>query len=320
MGGVLLREVDDFIQRMVSEGGDSATKGRLCALIFVISQMSQPALGGETGLRASAPFLADLLVEDLAEDGARLRRQVPELLDALEAEGRIVRDGDAYRLLTQEDVEWEKDYRTRLAAIRDDGTRMNQLRGERLAAAVGAAVSGLKLRHGASLTPRRLDIHWGQNEPVIGEGDVPVWVRDGWSVGESSVKKAAAEAGDESPVVFVFLPRHDPDRIREALAMQTAAEETLNRPVPQTDGGRAARRAMVSRRERAEEEVVSLFAEVVARAEVFQGGGVRPTTMGLRDAVETAASRSLIRLFPKFHHGDSPALGQGRCQGPRGRP
>jgi hypothetical protein len=271
MGGVLLREVDDFIQRMVSEGGDSATKGRLCALIFLISQMSQPALGGETGLRASAPFLADLLVEDLAEDGARLRRQVPELLDALEAEGRIVRDGDAYRLLTQEDVEWEKDYRTRLAAIRDDGTRMNQLRGERLAAAVGAAVSGLKLRHGASLTPRRLDIHWGQNEPVIGEGDVPVWVRDGWSVGESSVKKAAAEAGDESPVVFVFLPRHDPDRIREALAMQTAAEETLNRPVPQTDGGRAARRAMVSRRERAEEEVVSLFAEVVARAEVFQG-------------------------------------------------
>jgi hypothetical protein len=80
MSGVLLREVDDFIQSMVAEGGESATKGRLCALIFLISQMSQPVLGGESGLRATAPFLADLLVEDLAEDGARLRKRVPALL------------------------------------------------------------------------------------------------------------------------------------------------------------------------------------------------------------------------------------------------
>ena len=77
---------------MMSEGGDSAVKGRLCALIFLISQMSQPVLGGETGLRATAPFLADLLVEDLAEDGARLRKRVPELLDELVADGRIVQD------------------------------------------------------------------------------------------------------------------------------------------------------------------------------------------------------------------------------------
>ena len=166
MSGVLLREVDDFIQRMMSEGGDSAIKGRLCALIFLISQMSQPVLGGESGLRATAPFLADLLVEDLADDGARLRKRVPELLDALVAEGRIVRIDDEYRLLTQEDAEWEKDYRTRLAAIRDDATRMNQLRGERLIAAVDAALGGLKLTHGASKTPRKIDIHWGQDEPA----------------------------------------------------------------------------------------------------------------------------------------------------------
>ena len=310
MSGVLLREVDDFIQRMMSEGGDSATKGRLCALIFLISQMSQPILGGETGLRATAPFLADLLVEDLAEDGARLRKRVPELLDALVTGGRIVRVGDEYRLLTQEDAEWEKDYRTRLATIRDDATRMNQLRGERLIAAVDTALGGLRLTHGESKTPRKLDIHWGQDGPTVGEGNNPVWVRDEWSVSESAVKKAAAEAGDESPVVFVFLPRHDPDRIREALSTRAAAEDTLNRPVPQTDEGRAARQAMVSRRDRAEEDVVDLFAEVAARARVFQGGGAELTTRNLRDAVQTAANRSLIRLFPKFHQGDNPNWGK----------
>ena len=310
MSGVLLREVDDFIQRMMSEGGDSAIKGRLCALIFLISQMSQPVLGGESGLRATAPFLADLLVEDLADDGARLRKRVPELLDELVADGRIVLDGDTHRLLTQEDAEWEKDYRTRLAAVRDDATRMSQLRSERLMAAVDAAIGNLKLTHGASKTARKLDIHWGQDEPVVDGGGVPVWVRDEWSVSESAVRRAAAEAGDESPTVFVFLPRHEADRIRDALAMRVAAEETLNRPVPQTDEGRAARQAMASRRDRAEEEVVALFADAVGRARVFQGGGTELTTSSLRDAVETAANRSLIRLFPKFAQGDNANWGK----------
>ena len=311
MSGVLLREVDDFIQRMMTEGGDSAVKGRLCALIFLISQMSQPVLGGETGLRATAPFLADLLVEDLAEDGARLRKRVPELLDELVTDGRIVQDGDTYRLLTQEDAEWEKDYRTRLAAVRDDAMRMSQLRSERLMAAVEAALGNLKLTHGASKTPRKLEVHWGQDEPVVDDGGVPVWVRDEWSASESSVRKAAAEAGDESPVVFVFLPRHESDRIRDALATRVAAEETLHRPVPQTDEGRAARQAMASRRDRAEEEVVILFGDVVARARVFQGGGTElTTTSSLRDSVEIAAKRSLIRLFPKFAQGDNPNWGK----------
>ena len=94
--------------------------------------MSEPVLGGESGLRATAPFLADLLVEDLAEDGAQLRKRVPELLDELVAEGRVVQDGNAFRLVTQEDAEWQKEYQSGLAAIRDDVTRITQLRTERL--------------------------------------------------------------------------------------------------------------------------------------------------------------------------------------------
>lgn len=310
MSGVLLREVDDFIQRMMSEGGDSAVKGRLCALIFLISQMSQPVLGGESGLRATGPFLADLLVEDLADDGVQLRKWVPELLDALVADGRIVRVDDEYRLLTQEDAEWEKDYRSRLAAIRDDATRMNQLRGERLIAAIDAALGGLKLIHGASKTPRKIDVHWGQEEPAPNEGEVPVWVRDEWSVTESAVKKAAAEAGDESPVLFVLLPKHEADQIKETLASYAAAEDTLRRPTPQTDEGKAAQRAMRTRMLTDGERLTALFNEIAAGARVFQGGGTELTTSTLRDAVETAAKRSLVRLFPKFGQGDNGNWGK----------
>ena len=118
--------------------GRRPLKSRICALIFLISQVPSRTIGGETGLRATAPFLADLLVEDLADDGAKLRKRVPELLDALVNQGRLMRIDDEYRLQTEEGAEWEKDYRSRLAAIRDDASRMSQLRNERLLQAVDA--------------------------------------------------------------------------------------------------------------------------------------------------------------------------------------
>jgi hypothetical protein len=306
MNGVLLREVDDFIQRMVGEGGDGVTKGRLCALIFLMTQMSQPALGGESGLRSTAAFLADLLVEDLAEDGARLRKQVPELLEELVNEGRIVQVDDEYRLLTQEDAEWDKEYRTRFATIRDDATQISRLRGERLSAAVDSALGGIKLRQGASNTPRKIKIWWDQDEPTTTEGEVPIWVRDEWAVSESAVKKQAAEAGDEGPTVFVLLPKYEPDQIRERLASHAAAEDTLRRPTPQTEEGKAAQGAMRTRLATDDEQLKVLFEELVASARVFQGGGVELTVSTLVAAVETAANRSLARLFPRFGQADGP--------------
>lgn len=303
--GTLLKEIDELIATMRTEGPDGELKSRICALVFLISQMPRHTIGGDTGLRATALFLADLLVEDLADGGARLRKRVPELLDALVTDGRLMRIDDEYRLQTEEGAEWEKDYRSRLAAIRDDATRMNQLRSERLTAAVDASLGGLKLTHGTSKTPRRIDLHWGQDEPPLGDGDVPVWIRDEWSVTTSTVKKSAAEAGDESPVVFVLLPKHEVDRIKETLASHAAAEDTLRRPTPQTDEGKAAQRAMKTRLATDDERLTALFQDVVARARVFQGGGSEITTSTLRDAVETAANRSLTRLFPKFGLGDN---------------
>lgn len=308
--GVLLKEIDELIATMRTEGADGELKARICSLIFLISQLPTRTIGGETGLRATAPFLADLLVEDLADDGARLRKRVPELLEVLVTDGRLMRIDDEYRLQTEEGAEWEKEYRSRLAAIRDDAGRMNQLRSERLIAAVDSALGGLKLTHGVSKTPRKIETHWGQDEPAMGEGDVPVWIRDEWSVTESTVKKSAAEAGDESPIVFVLLPKHEVDQIKDTLASYAAAEDTLRRPTPQTDEGKAAQRAMKTRFATDDERLASLFQGAVARARVFQGSGSEVTTSTLRNAVETAANRSLIRLFPKFGAGDNANWGK----------
>jgi hypothetical protein len=308
--GVLLKEIDELIRGMRAEGPDGMLKSRICALVFLITQIPRGTIGGETGLRATAPFLADLLVEDLTNDGARLRKRVPELLDALATEGRLQRIDDEYRLQTEEGAEWEKDYRSRLAVVRDDAARLSLLRSERLETAVEAALGGLKLPAGESKTPRTLHLHWGQDEPATGTGDVPVWIRDEWSVTAPTVKKAAAEAGVESPVVFVLLPKYEAEQIKHTLASHTAAEDTLGRPTPQTDEGKSAERAMKTRRDLDNDRLTALFADVAARARVFQGGGTESTRTTLRDAVQSAAEASLIRLFPKFGAGDNAHWGK----------
>ncbi|MCA1694992.1 MAG: hypothetical protein LC749_09775, partial [Actinobacteria bacterium] len=78
--GVLLKEIDEAIATMRTRGPDGELEARVCALVLLISQIPRDSFAGVTGLRATTGFLADVLVEDLANDGARLRRRVPQVL------------------------------------------------------------------------------------------------------------------------------------------------------------------------------------------------------------------------------------------------
>ena len=69
-------------------------------------------------------------------------------------------------------------------------------------------------------------------------------------------------------------------------------------------------RAMQTRKVMDEDRLRTLFRGVVGRARVFQGGGSEVIAADLRTAVDTAAGRALIRLFPKFHVGDNPHWGK----------
>lgn len=307
--GALLKEISESILALYQEGEDGRLKARICALIFLITAIPEQ-MGGETGLRATAPFLADLLVEDLRHGGTHLRRRVPELLEELVDDGRLMRLDDEYRLQTEEGVEWEKDYRGRLAAIRDDASKLATLRTERLQQAVDAAIGNLRLTHGYSRTPRKINVHLGTEEPDADETEIPVWIRDEWTVTESSVRDAAAQAGDGSPVVHVLLPKRDAEGIKAALASHAAAQETVqSKPMPQTEEGREAQRAMKGRVTAEDERLDALFGDVVANARVYQGGGTEVTVSTFRDAVELAAERSLVRLFPKFDVADNASWG-----------
>lgn len=302
--GVLLKEVDELIRRLDDGTDDGRLKSRAASLVFVISQLPREGLG-DIGLRPTAAFIADLLVEDLANDGPRLRRDVPLLLDELVEDGKLLKIDGEYRLQTEEGEEWTMMFNQQRTAIRDDARLMSSARNEWLLRLIDDELGGLKPLHGNAKVPRKIVRCISEDEPDADSEGIPVWIRDEWQVTESTVRNGAAQRGNEDPVVHVLLPKIDADGIRDALVVFEAAKATINqRPEPGTEGGREAKRGMESRRAEAEQRLKQLFADVAKAARIFQSGGNELTAGSLREGVEQAANNALARSFPKFAAGD----------------
>lgn len=305
--GVLLKEIDELIRGLDDGSDEGELKSRAAALVFLISQLPHDGVG-DTGVRATAPVLADLLVENLTSDGAKLRKDVPRIMEELVEKGRVMKLGDEYRLQTAEGAEWTQEFNRRRASIRADAAQMSSLRNDWLQRTVDAELAGLKLVHGNSKTPRKVARHWGDDIPTTDGGTVPLWIRDEWEVTEAKVREEAAGAGHDSPTVFILLPKIEAEAIADMLASYAAASDTVSqRPEPQTGEGRQAKQGMQSRVLESQQRLESLFRAVIAKARVFQGGGNELTTSSLRDGVEIAGNNALARLFPKFTVADNPA-------------
>jgi hypothetical protein len=307
---VLGREMATMIQQKDDGSEDGQLLARLCKLIFLIGKL--PSEGpASTGLQASTDTLADLLVEDLQSGSASLRQRIPGLLQSLVDKGVLLRIDEKYLLQTPESAEWEADFIKRLQTIRTDETRLASERSMELKKAVTAAMKGITLTHGNSKTPRKFHLYFGLDAPRVDDSEIPVWIQDEWSTSEGSVRSSAQQAGVESPIVFVFLPRREADSLKEAIVSYQAAKDTLNtRPNPTTAGGFEARQSMDFRMVTAQQHVEQLVALTLEKAKVFQGGGNEIVESGLAAAMRSALEASLVRMFGKFDLADNANWGK----------
>jgi len=303
--GILLRDIETTIEELDDGTPDGGLRARLCATIFLIGRLPTEGVA-VTGVRASADSLADLLVEDLTAGSSGLRQRIPTLLQELVDKGALMLVGDEYRLQTRESMQWDTDYRRILTRILADGGRLAADRDTEIRAAVGALLKGVTLTQGVSRTPRKFDSYVGADEPPTSGGNVPVWVRDGWSVSERVVREETRIAGLDSPVVTVFLPNYEAEALKAALAGHAAARECIDaRPMPSTPEGAEARQSMLSRADLERRRVVALIASTMSNARVFQGGGNEVVAASAQAAVREAMEAALVRLFPKFDVADA---------------
>lgn len=304
MSGVLLKEVHDTIQEQRDGTEEGGLRSRLCALIFLIGQLPRAA-GSDAGLRATPDTLADLLVEDIREGSASLRGRIPNLLNGMVENGKLMSIDGEYRLQTREGAEWTGAYQSARVRIVGDDARISGDRSRELREAVGRALKGLGFVHGEGKVPRKADLHFGL-EPPKRSGAVPVWVRDEWSVSGRQARAEAQAAGREDATVHVFLPRKDTDELKSALASFEAASEVVGgRPVPSTQEGKEARASIEGRRQSDRSRLGAVLGNILRDARVFLGGGAEVTGGGLRDDVGQAGRSALERLYPRFSEADS---------------
>jgi hypothetical protein len=308
--GELEREYNEIIlkQRDGSKEGD--LRSSLCALIFLIGKLPHTP-GADDGVRANAETLVDLLVSDLKNGRPKLEQQVPRLLKQLVDAGHIMAVESEYRLQTREGVVWTHEFNRRRTAILNDDQRINLTRADLLRDGVKQALKPVSLQQGTSRQPRKLAAELSSSRLTSSSDGVALWIREGWSDDEKSVVNDARAAGVNSPLLFGFLPRLRHEELRQAIASQVAAQETLDAHGPAaTPEAIEARKAIETRLEVARHRIQELLGQIVGSAKVFLGGGQEANGIELADKVEDSANSALERLFPQFSEADHANWGQ----------
>ncbi len=298
---VLPRKVHERTMKWIHGSGDERLMARACGLVFLINRLN--AHNQEIGVRATCDVIADLLVEDLPSGSGALRGALPALLDSCEL---LMKVDSEYRIQTEESSAWNDEFLNQRNSLASATHLIEAEREDRIRGCFNESVGRLSLAQGDSRTTRTIVPCFDAQLPANAGQHMYVWVRSGWNIDEQSVLTDARMAGDQSPTIFVFIPRRSADDLRHALIACKAAAATLDvRGVPATPEGIEARSAMETTKRTAEGRIQELLGDAFSGARVYQGGGVEIVGGGLRAMVLEAANNALQRLYPRFHAADS---------------
>lgn len=297
---VLPRKVHDKTMRWIKGNADEQLMARATGLVFLINKLS--GFNNELGIKATVDTLADLMVTNLSEGSAELRSKLPDLLDNCEL---LMSVGEEYRIQTEESSAWNDDFLSHRSQLANEGHKIEFDRSDRIRNKFGKIVRKLSLNQGDSKVTRELHPVFEAQLPKDCDKKVCIWVRDGWSTDENSVRADAREAGSESSTIFVFLPKRFADDLRHNIIEYKAASSTLDsRGTSNTPEGIEARAAMETTKRTAEDKINALLNESFSGVRMFQGGGTEILGNELQDMILEAANSSLSRLYPQFNTAD----------------
>jgi len=293
---ILPRKVHEKTLSWIEGSPDQQLLARACGLVFLVNKLA--ASNDEVGIHASLDTLADLMVSDLAEGSSSLRNKLPGLLDSCEL---LMKVGDEYRIQTEESAAWNDEFLSQRGQLANEIHRVEVERDDRIRRSFAEQAKKLTLTQGSSRVSRDLSPVFDSQLPQDAAKRVCVWVRDGWSIDENSMRVDALQAGNQSPTIFVFIPKRSADDLRHHLVNYKAATATLEkRGVPSSPEGTEARAAMETTRQTAEAKIRELLEESFSGVRVFQGGGNEILGNSLQEMILEAADNSLQRLYPQF--------------------
>ncbi len=268
--------------------------------MFLINKLA--GFNREISIKATVDTIADLLVEDLPLGSSGLRSALPGLLNKCEL---LMRVGDEYRIQTEESSAWNDEFLSERSRLANETHRIEAEREDRIRQMFAQMVGKISLTQGVSKQIRDAHPIFDAQLPNDYEKKIYIWVRDGWKTDENSVRADARQAGNQSPTIYVFIPKRSADDLRHYLIEFKAANATLEkRDVPNTPEGIEARAAMETTKQTAEGKIRDLLEDAFSGARVFQSGGNEVVGINLQGTIQESARNSTERLFPQFSIAD----------------
>jgi len=313
---ILPRKVHQKTLSWMKGSEDQRLTARACGLVFLINKLASS--NSEIGIRTTIDSLADLMVENLNEGGSNIRSKLPKLLDNCEL---LMKVDDEYRIQTEESSAWNDEFLSQKSNLANEAHRIEAERDDRIRKKFSQIVRKLSITQGSSKVPREISPVFDAKLPTDANQRICVWVRDGWSNGENSVRADARQHGTQSPTVFVFIPKRSVDELRQQLIKCKAAIATMDkRGVPNSPEGTEACAAMETTKQTAEGKIRELLDEAFSGSRVFQGGGNEILGNDLQEMTLEAAGNSLQRLYPQFHTADHVGWAKVYENGRKGTP
>ncbi len=299
---ILPRKVHEKTMIWLNGSEEERLLGRACGLVFLINKLA--GSNKDIGIKATVDAIADLMVEDLSKGSGALRGKLPGLLGKAEL---LIKVGDEYRIQTEESAAWNDEFLSQRSRLASEAYRIEAERGDRIRRKFGELVNKLNFTQGSSKVTRDIHPIFDAELPPDSDQKICVWVRDGWSTDEKSVLADARQAGNQSPTVFVFIPKRSADDLRHNLMEYKAAVATLEkRGVSNTSEGVEARAAMETTRQASEGRIQELIEDAFSGARIYQGGGNELVGNDFTEVVLEGAENAVKRLYPQFQAADHP--------------
>lgn len=297
---ILPRKLHEDTMTWIKGTEDQKLMARACGLVFLINKLASS--NSDIGIRSTVDALADLLVEDIAKGSAEIRSRLPGLLEKCKL---LMRIDDEYRIQTEESQAWNDDFLAERGKLANQAHRIDAERDDRLKRRFSELVGKLNDQQGDSKVSRVFHPIFDAELPRDEDQKIYIWIRDGWSIDENSVKVEARQAGNQSPTVFAFIPKRSADDLRHQLLEFKAASATLDkRGVPNTPEGKEAQSALETTQSNADRRIQELLDDCFSGARIFQGGGNEVLGANLQAIILEAAGNSLSRLYPQFDIAD----------------
>lgn len=296
----LPRKIYEYTTKYAKGTPDEQLTARAVGLVFLINKLSHR--NKEIGISPNIETIADLLVTDLNGGSAELRSKLPALLEACPLTMKV---DNEYRIHTDESANWMDEYQSNEAHLNSKSAQVEAERQDRIKKYFSKEVPQLRIMYGKTKVPFQIHPTFDAQLPSDADDKITLWVRDQWSVEENSVKVDAVGAGNESPVLYLFIPKRNGDDLRKQIIAYKSAYLTLQvKGMPKTPEGMEARASMETIKNTAEAKIENLLAECFSGAKLFQAGGNEIFGTNLQQAVNEGAENSAARLYPNFNEAD----------------